>query len=118
MNPNSQLELSLEESLEGFGVIVRTLLKSFSLEDAFPAAQHAAIASIGLMKFYDEDSSNGREFNEEATVYTDLIRLCLGKFQEMLNHPEANGQRKHLDLYREQMEGRIKLINRMYSERN
>lgn len=116
MNQTSQLELSLRESFERFEGIVRTLLESCSLEDTFSIAQNVNIASIGLMEFFYEDSSNGRAYFKEARTYSNLIRSCLRKFQEII--PSLNGQAWHVDLYREQMQGRIKLINRIYRARD
>ena len=113
MEQNTQLELSLRELLGEFKGVVGRLLGPCSLDDAFNLAQDANFATIGLTELVYKNGSNGGVSHEEVRTYKGLVVSCLMKFQELIDNPELNGQRWYVDLCREQMQGRLELLNEM-----
>ncbi len=100
----SQLEQLLSE-LEN---TVKRLLENPSLGNAL----NTNLASLKLKELlYDIESYDGGIPLEMATTYSRQVEICLRKFQEML--PRLNGEARHVDLYSEQMRGRILLVNKM-----
>ena len=94
--------------MKEFNGVVKKLVKTPCLDIALDANIH----SLRTMEFFDKDASNGKAFYKEATEYLDIIRSCLRKFREMI--PNLNGQVRHVELYSEQMSGRLQDVNKMY----
>lgn len=105
----------LETLLKQFETAVKNLLDKPSLITAL----NANIGSIKVL-YEEEFSDNGTISLENANFYNILISLCLRKFHEII--PGLNRQARDVDLYREQMAGRMVLVNnfiqRKYPERN
>jgi hypothetical protein len=76
-------------------------------------ALNANLLSLKIIDyFYELDLKNKECYFEYAEKYKKLVNLCLKKFQEMT--PDLDEQVRHIDLYSEQMRGRINLVERIY----
>jgi hypothetical protein len=100
-------KLNFKESLKEFEIAVTKLSENPVLENALDAN----IRSLKIMDlFYKEESNEiGSEY---AKCYNQLVCLCLKEFREMM--PKLNGQAIHVELYSEQMRGRINLMDNIY----
>ncbi|MBR9704584.1 hypothetical protein GOV12_04175 [Candidatus Pacearchaeota archaeon] len=104
MNFYTQLEESLKEFEDG----VRLLLKSPSLITAL----RVNLRSLDIKDLFQGiESQEGKIPLIFATRYKSYVKSCLDKFREIM--PGLNGDTRHVDLYIEQMRGRVLLVNRM-----
>lgn len=106
-------KLKLDSSLEEFKKVVNRLLEHPSLDSALGTN----IASLGLGDlFYEANTDFKKDSIGAAKEYIRLIDLCLYEFQKMI--PQMNGESWHIDLYREQMDGRKDLVKKavLYSD--
>lgn len=101
------LRLQLDLSLGRFAGVVRRLLEDPCLDSAL----EANIASLRLEGLFYETEESGEVPIENGIKYFRLIDMCLREFQNMI--PRLNGEAWHVDLYREQMDGRKDLIGKM-----
>lgn len=100
-------KIILETTMLEFHEIVGKLLKNPSLENALQANLYSLKAKEAFYNAYIK----GEEFIQESRDYSKLIHLCLRKFNEMI--PGLNWQIRHIDLYCEQMRGRLTQVLKM-----
>lgn len=104
MKHNKQLEISLRR----FENMVSRLVESPTLDTALGAN----LSSIELRElFHQIESDEGGIPVEAARTYLGYAYTCLNTFQEMI--PGLNEEKRHVDLYSEQMRGRMALVNQM-----
>ena len=106
MDSKMQLDLSLKR----FSRVVNRLLR----HPCLGVALEADIASMEPEELLDKIERDLIEHDSrdvligEAEEYIRLVDKCLSEFQRMI--PGLNGDGWHVDLYREQMQGREDLI--------
>jgi len=101
-------KIQLEKSLREFEDAVEMLWEDPSLDTAFSVN----IVSLGLKElFYQIELDKGSVPTEALRAYTKGVYSCLKRFQLMF--PKLNGETRHVDLYHEQMMGRIVLVNQL-----